>query len=281
MAIAMIEEHQCFNGVQGVYSHQSSLTNCLMRFAVFLPAMTITKKLPALYWLSGLTCNEQNFITKAGAQRLAAELGLILIVPDTSPRGIEIPGDRESYDFGIGAGFYVDATEYPWAKHYQMSCYISDELPKLINQHFPVNPERTGIFGHSMGGHGALVLALKNPQQYRSVSAFAPICAPMQCPWGRKAFAGYLGQNEEAWKNYDATELVEKMGWPHSSILIDQGLQDPFLQEQLKPELLQAACLRAGVPLNLRMQKGYDHSYYFIASFIDDHLRFHASLLYS
>lgn len=281
MAIAIIEEHRCFNGVQGVYSHQSSLTNCLMRFAVFLPAITKTEKVPALYWLSGLTCNEQNFITKAGAQRIADELGLIIIVPDTSPRGIEIAGDRESYDFGVGAGFYVDATEYPWIEHYQMSRYISDELPQLISQHFPVITERTGIFGHSMGGHGALVFALKNPQQYRSVSAFAPICAPMQCPWGRKAFTGYLGQDEEVWKNYDATELVEKKGWSNSSILIDQGLQDPFLQEQLKPDLFQAACLRAGVQLNLRMQKGYDHSYYFIASFIEDHLRYHASLLYT
>ena len=279
MVFELIEEHFCFGGIQYVYSHQSQLTNCSMRFGLFLPPQAKKHEVPVLYWLSGLTCNEQNFITKAGAQRVAAELGLALVIPDTSPRGLNLPGESESYDFGLGAGFYVDATEKPWSKHYQMSSYISKELPTLLNQHYPLDAQRTGIFGHSMGGHGALILALKNPQQYKTLSALAPICAPMQCPWGQKALRGYLGEDKQAWKNYDACELVKEKSWPYSTILIDQGTKDSFLEEQLKPELFQAACLNAGVSVKLRMQRGYDHSYYFIASFIEQHLRFHAAQL--
>lgn len=275
----LIEEHRCFNGSQFVYSHPSAQTNCTMRFALFLPALAQTQKVPVLYWLSGLTCNEQNFINKAGAQRLAAELGLAIVCPDTSPRGIELPGDRDSFDFGIGAGFYLDAILEPWAQYYRMGSYVSDELNQLVSQHFPVDSRRTGIFGHSMGGHGALTLALKNPSLYRSVSALAPLAAPMQSPWGRKSLSGYLGTDKEMWKNYDACELIKTQGWPHSTILIDQGTADPFLKEQLKPELFQAACLEVGVDIKLRLQEGYDHSYYFIASFVADHLRFHAAQL--
>lgn len=275
----LIEEHSCFGGVQSVYTHHSQATACSMNFALFLPPQARFQKVPVLYWLSGLTCTEQNFITKAGAQRVAAELGLALVVPDTSPRGLSLPGDGDQYDFGIGASFYVDALEEPWSKHYQMYTYIHEELPRLLNQHAPLNEQACGIFGHSMGGHGALSIALKNPDQYHSVSAFAPICAPMQCPWGQKAFKGYLGEDKALWAEYDACQLVKTKGWPHGSILIDQGTQDPFLQEQLKPELFQEACTKAHIPLNLRLQEAYDHSYYFIASFIEEHLLFHASRL--
>lgn len=280
MTIELIEEHRCFSGVQAIYSHQSLVTNCTMRFALFLPPQALKKKVPLIYWLSGLSANEQNFITKAGAQRVAAELGLALIAPDTSPRGVNIVGDKDSYDFGQGAGFYLDALQKPWVHYYQMASYISKELVQLVNQHFPIDDQRIGIMGHSMGGHGALTLALKNPQLYRSVSAFSPICAPMHCSWGQKAFAGYLGENnKEAMKNYDACELVRKLSWPHETILIDQGSNDPYLKEQLKPELFQEACKEAGVDLSLRIQEGYDHSYYFIASFIADHLNLHAAQL--
>ncbi len=276
----LIEEHYCFGGVQRVYAHQSVATQCSMRFGLFLPPQAQQQNVPVLYWLSGLTCNEQNFITKAGAQRVAAELGLALVVPDTSPRGVAIPGDNDSYDFGVGAGFYVDATQMPWAKHYRMATYIQEELPALLTAQAPLDAQACGIFGHSMGGHGALTLALKNPQQYRSVSAFAPICAPSQCSWGQKALTGYVGADRAQWSEYDACELIRSRGWPHQDILVDQGSADSFLREQLKPELLQAACAQAGVVLNLRLQQGYDHSYYFIASFIEDHLRFHASRLH-
>nr|WP_172468423.1 S-formylglutathione hydrolase [Legionella gratiana] len=275
----LIEEHCCFGGIQRVYAHQSSVTRCMMRFGLFLPPQVHSQCVPVLYWLSGLTCTEQNFITKAGAQRMAAQLGLALVTPDTSPRGVHLPGDQKSYDFGIGAGFYVDATQKPWSQYYQMSSYVGDELPNLLQQHFPLDEQACGIFGHSMGGHGALTLALKNPEQYRSVSAFAPICAPSQCSWGQKAFTGYLGKDQDKWKDYDACSLILERGWPHKKILIDQGTQDSYLQEQLKPELFQDACLNAAVDLNLRMQEGYDHSYYFIASFIEEHLIFHASML--
>jgi S-formylglutathione hydrolase len=275
----LIEEHFCFGGVQRVYAHQSAATQCRMRFGLFLPPQAQQQNVPVLYWLSGLTCTEQNFITKAGAQRVAAELGLALIVPDTSPRGVALPGDNDSYDFGLGAGFYVDATQMPWAKHYRMATYIQDELPSLLASLASLDTQACGIFGHSMGGHGALTLALKNPQQYRSVSAFAPICAPSQCTWGQKALTGYLGTDKQLWHEYDACELIRSRGWAHQDILVDQGSADNFLHEQLKPELLQAACAQAGVKLNLRLQQGYDHSYYFIASFIDEHLRFHASRL--
>lgn len=275
----LIEEHFCFGGVQRVYAHQSAATQCDMRFGLFLPPQAQQQNVPVLYWLSGLTCTEQNFITKAGAQRAAAELGLALVVPDTSPRGVALPGDNDSYDFGLGAGFYVDATQMPWAKHYRMATYIQDELPSLLASLASLDTQACGIFGHSMGGHGALTLALKNPQQYRSVSAFAPICAPSQCTWGQKALTGYLGTDKQLWHEYDACELIRSRGWAHQDILVDQGSADNFLHEQLKPELLQAACAQAGVKLNLRLQQGYDHSYYFIASFIDEHLRFHASRL--
>jgi S-formylglutathione hydrolase len=279
MTLKRIEEHQCFAGTQYVYEHHSAATQCLMRFGLYLPPQAQQGKVPILYWLSGLSCTEQNFITKAGAQRVAAELGVALVVPDTSPRGVELPGDREQYDFGVGAGFYVDATQSPWAKHYKMATYVRDELPDLLQQNASLEVQNCGIFGHSMGGHCALTLALNNPQQYRSVSAFSPICAPIQCPWGRKAFTGYLGTDEQNWKAYDACELIIAKGWPHQEILIDQGTDDSFLHEQLKPHLFQEACVKAGVKLNLRMQKKYDHSYYFIASFIEDHLRFHAANL--
>lgn len=276
MTIELIEEHQCFEGVQAVYSHQSAVSNCTMRFAIFLPPQAQKKRVPVVYWLSGLTCNEQNFITKAGAQRIAAQLGLAIVVPDTSPRGINLPGDSVQYDFGVGAGFYLDATQSPWSEYYQMSTYVSEELPQLLQHHFPLDEKACSIFGHSMGGHGALTLALKNPGLYRSVSAFSPICAPSQCPWGQKAFTGYLGPDREIWKQYDATELIATHGWSGQAILIDQGSNDPFLREQLKPDLFREACSKANVSLRLRMQQGYDHSYYFIASFIEDHLRFHA-----
>jgi S-formylglutathione hydrolase len=269
-------EKRCFGGVQGVYTHASRETQCAMRFGVFLPPAARTRRVPVLYWLSGLTCTEDNFIVKAGAQRMAAELGLALVVPDTSPRGLGLAGEGDSYDFGMGAGFYVDATEEPWSRGYRMYSYVAAELPALVAAHFPVDATRAGIFGHSMGGHGALVVALRNPQAYRSVSAFAPIAAPMRCPWGENAFDGYLGPDRALWRAYDASVLVETHGWRGPPILVDQGTVDSFLDTQLKPALLQEACRRAGVPLDLRMQEGYDHSYFFIATFIDDHLRFHA-----
>jgi S-formylglutathione hydrolase len=250
-----------------------------MRFGVFLPPQAEARPVPLLYWLSGLTCTEENFIVKAGAQRVAAELGLALVVPDTSPRGLKIPGEDESYDFGTGAGFYVDATQAPWSRGYRMYSYVTKELPALIASSFPVDGEKAGIFGHSMGGHGALTIALKNPGQYKSVSAFAPISSPMRCPWGEKALTGYLGADRAAWREYDATALLEERGWKGPALLVDQGTEDQFLESQLKPELLEQACRRAGVPLELRLQAGYDHSYFFIASFIEDHLRFHARKL--
>lgn len=247
-----------------------------MRFGVFLPPQAEAHAVPLLYWLSGLTCTEENFIVKAGAQRVAAELGLALVVPDTSPRGLKIPGEDESYDFGTGAGFYVDATQAPWSGGYRMYSYVAVELPKLIEASFPVDAKRAGIFGHSMGGHGALTIGLKNPDYYKSVSAFAPISSPMRCPWGEKALTGYLGQDRAGWCEYDATALIEERGWRGPPLLVDQGASDQFLESQLKPELLKEACRRAGVSLDLRLQAGYDHSYFFIASFVEDHLRFHA-----
>jgi S-formylglutathione hydrolase len=247
-----------------------------MRFGVFMPPQAQAGPVPVLYWLSGLTCTEENFVIKAGAQRVAAELGLAIVTPDTSPREVRFPGDDASYDFGIGAGFYVDATEAPWSQNYRMYSYVTRELPDLMAGNFPVDRERTGIFGHSMGGHGALTIALRNRGAYRSLSAFAPISSPSRCPWGEKALALYLGADRTRWRNYDATMLVTEVGWKGPPILVDQGTQDQFLESQLHPELLQEACARAGVPLTLRMQDGYDHSYYFIATFIEEHLRFHA-----
>ena len=279
MMVTTVSRNKCFGGVQGVYSHDSRETACVMRFGVFLPPQADSGKVPVLYWLSGLTCSEENFIVKAGAQRVAAELGLAIVVPDTSPRGLQIPGEDASYDFGTGAGFYVDATQVPWSAGYRMYSYVTRELPELIAAAFPVEPARAGIFGHSMGGHGALTIALKNPGYYKSVSAFAPICSPLRCPWGEKALAGYLGSDRASWRDSDATALIEDRGWRGPALLIDQGASDQFLQSQLKPELLAQACAQAGVALKLRMQEGYDHSYFFIATFIEDHLRFHAANL--
>lgn len=275
MSLKLISQNKSFNGSQRVYSHESTATGCEMRFAIFLPLLATHKKVPVLYWLSGLTCTEENFIAKAGAQRVAAELGIAIVVPDTSPRGLNIAGENNSYDFGTGAGFYVDATQEPWAKNYRMYTYVATELPHLIAANFSVDDTRVGIFGHSMGGNGALVIALRNPDYFKSVSAFAPICAPSQCPWGQKAFTGYLGTDQKTWEEYDAAAVLQERGWKHSGILVDQGTQDQFSREQLKPELLLRACKIADVKLNLRMQKGYDHSYYFIATFIEDHLRYH------
>ena len=273
-----ISEHKCFGGVQGYYSHGSKEIGLEMKFSVFQPPQTQTGKVPVLYYLAGLTCNEETFAIKAGAQRVAAALGLVLVAPDTSPRGAKVAGETDSWDFGVGAGFYVDATLEPWAKHYRMYSYVTKELPALIVDKFQADPLRQGIFGHSMGGHGALVCALRNPGQYKSLSAFAPISAPMRCPWGKKAFRGYLGEDHAAWKEYDASELIRR-GRFAGPILVDQGLADKFLSDQLYPEILEAACRDAGQPLTLRRQEGYDHGYFFISTFMEDHLRHHASQL--
>jgi len=271
-------EYACFGGTVGFYSHHSEACNGEMKFSVYQPPQAKSEAVPVLYFLSGLTCTEENFMAKAGAQRLAAEYGLMLVVPDTSPRQAGIPGEEENWDFGTGAGFYVDATEAPWRSHYQMYSYVVDELPALIAEHFPALPGRQGIFGHSMGGHGALICALKNRDRYLSVSAFSPITAPMRCPWGQKAFTHYLGTDQESWRAYDASELVLTAQYQRP-ILIDQGTADKFLAEQLLPDVFEQACAQAGQPLTLRMQPGYDHSYYFIATFIADHIRHHATAL--
>jgi S-formylglutathione hydrolase len=276
MTTERIEHRACFGGWQDVYRHRSEVLGCDMTVGVYLPPQVEQGPCPVLYWLSGLTCTEQNFITKAGAQRYAAEHGIILVAPDTSPRGEDV-ADAEGYDLGKGAGFYVNATQAPWASHYRMYDYIVDELPAWVEAD-PMASDRRAISGHSMGGHGALTIALKNPGRYRSVSAFSPIVAPTQVPWGQKAFAAYLGDDREAWKAWDTVELV-RQAREQLPLLVDQGDADEFLQGQLKPELLQAAAAEAGHPLTLRLQPGYDHSYYFIASFIDDHLRHHAAAL--
>lgn len=270
------ETHACHGGRQEVWQHDSSVLGCAMRYAVYLPPQAQQQACPVLYWLSGLTCNEQNFITKAGAQRYAAEHGLILVAPDTSPRGAGV-ADAEGYDLGQGAGFYLNATREPWAAHYRMYDYVVDELPALVDAHFPTTSARA-ISGHSMGGHGALTIALRNPGRYRSVSAFSPIVAPAQVPWGEKAFSAYLGDDREAWREWDATQLVAQAR-ERLPLLIDQGEADEFLQSQLQPERLRAACAAAGHPLQLRMRPGYDHSYYFIASFIGEHIEHHAAAL--
>lgn len=280
-----ISSTKSFGGMQNVYAHHSDACQCEMKFAVYLPPKAKEQagkgaKLPVLYWLSGLTCTEENFISKAGAQRAAAELGLIIVAPDTSPRGEGVPDDPDgAYDFGLGAGFYVNATQEPFAKHYNMYDYIRRELPALIEKEFPVDASRAGIFGHSMGGHGALTIHLKNQQEFKSCSAFAPIVAPSQVPWGQKALGNYLGDDKRSWAAYDATQLLLDHGSSDAHILIDQGTADNFLKEQLRPEIFQAAAEKTGQALSLRMQKGYDHSYFFIASFIEDHLRWHASKL--
>jgi S-formylglutathione hydrolase len=274
-----VSQNLCFGGVQGVYTHAAEETRCRMRFGVFMPPQARSGRVPVLYWLSGLTCTEENFIVKAGAQRVAADLGMAIVVPDTSPRGLAIPGEADAYDFGLGAGFYVDATEPPWSAGYRMYSYVTNELPAYVAGHFAIDPDRAGIFGHSMGGHGALTIALKNPDRYRSVSAFAPIASPMHCPWGEKALTGYLGADRARWRDYDATALIADRGWRGAPLLVDQGTSDPFLERQLQPQLLREACAAAGVPLDLRLRDGYDHSYFFIATFIEDHLRFHARTL--
>ncbi len=254
-----------------------------MRFSVFLPPQAAQGPVPALMYLAGLTCNEETFMAKAGAQRLAAALGMALVAPDTSPRGAKVPGEADSWDFGVGAGFYLDATQAPWSQHYRMESYLTAELLPLLTNTLPLNAARFGIFGHSMGGHGALTLALRHPGLFKSVSAFAPICAPSQCPWGRKAFTGYLGADESSWLDHDATALMGRLpSAPYpGGILIDQGLADKFLAEQLHPDLFEAACAKAGQALTLRRHAGYDHGYYFIATFVDDHLNHHACQLHA
>ncbi|MFQ3171870.1 MAG: S-formylglutathione hydrolase [Oleispira sp.] len=277
MSIENLSSNKSFGGWHKQYSHVSNTLNCTMRFAIFLPPQASTgAKVPVLYWLSGLTCSDENFMQKAGAQRLAAELGMAIVAPDTSPRG-ESVADDESYDLGQGAGFYVNATQAPWNRHYQMYDYVVKELPELIESMFPVSDKRA-IAGHSMGGHGALTIALRNPERYQSVSAFSPINNPVNCPWGEKVFTAYLGKDTSTWNEYDAS-LLMRAAKQQVPALVDQGEADGFLAEQLKPETLTAAAISNNYPLELRSHEGYDHSYYFIASFIEDHLRFHANYL--
>lgn len=276
-----ISSHACHGGEQRFYRHESQTIGLPMKFSVYLPPQAAHGRVPALFYLAGLTCTEETFPIKAGAQQFAAQHGLALVAPDTSTRGAGVPGETDAWDFGVGAGFYVDATEAPWSTHYRMYSYIVDELRETVIGELPIDGARLGIFGHSMGGHGALVLALRNPEIYRSVSAFAPIAAPMRCPWGEKALTGYLGADRDAWKPYDASELVARADAPKfaAGILIDQGLADQFLESQLYPEVFEAACIAAGQPLTLRWHPKYDHGYYFIQSFIGDHIRHHAEVL--
>ena len=272
-----ISSQLAFGGQLNRYAHSSDVLSCDMIFGAFLPPQAQHGPVPVLWWLSGLTCTDENFMQKAGAQRLAAELGMAIICPDTSPRGTDLPGEHDSYDLGSGAGFYVNATKQPWAGHYRMYDYVTRELPELVNAELPLNGQQS-ISGHSMGGHGALICALRNPGMYRSVSAFAPICHPADCPWGIKALTTYLGEDRNTWSDWDATQLIQQAG-EKLPILIDQGTDDEFMGEQLKPGSLEQACIATHHPLDLRMQDGYDHSYYFISTFIDDHLRHHARAL--
>lgn len=276
----LLSTNVCFDGEHRRYRHHSAALDCNMEFAVYLPPTALgtnARPVPVLYWLSGLTCTDQNFMQKAGAQKKAARLGMAIVCPDTSPRGLDLPGEDDSYDFGSGAGFYVNATRQPWAPHYRMYDYVVKELPQLVESHLPVTEDRS-ISGHSMGGHGALVAALKNPGQYKSVSAFAPIANPSECPWGQKAFSGYLGDDRTAWEEWDATMLIP-MARERLPLLVDQGTADEFLDSQLNPDALADACEKVHHHINLRMHRGYDHSYFFIASFIDDHLEHHAEAL--
>jgi S-formylglutathione hydrolase len=272
-----VSSSACFGGEVRRVKHYSSSCNCDMIFGIFLPPQAREKKVPVLYWLSGLTCTDENFMIKSGAQRIAAELGIAIVCPDTSPRGTEFPGEHDEYDFGSGAGFYVNATQEPWSANYRMFDYVTEELPALVDDHFPVSG-KCGISGHSMGGHGALICYLRNPGKYDSVSAFAPICHPSECGWGQKALSRYLGENRNDWMPYDAALLIgdakEKL-----PLLIDQGTADEWLTDQLKPGALEQACIASHYPLQLRMQEGYDHGYFFIATFIEDHLRHHAKAL--
>jgi S-formylglutathione hydrolase len=276
--VETLSEQRCHGGVQGFYRHHSPSCGGPMRFALYLPPQATRQACPVLYFLAGLTCTEETAAIKAGAQRLAAELGLALVMPDTSPRDTGFDGATGDWEFGEGAGFYLDATQAPWASRFRMRSYVAEELPALLAAHFPVDVTRAGVCGHSMGGHGALTLALTFPRRYRSVSAFAPIVAPSQVPWGRKAFARYLGEEPQAWAGYDACALVRRQRFP-GTILIDQGEADRFLAEQLRPQLFEQACAEAGQPLVLRRQPGYDHSYWFVSTFIEDHLRHHARAL--
>ena len=278
----LLSTHACFGGEQRFYRHTSSAVGLPMQFSVFLPPQALAgDKVPALLYLAGLTCTEETFMAKAGAQRLAAELGLALVSPDTSPRGANVPGEADGWDFGVGAGFYLDATQAPWATHWRMETYLLNDLLPTALATLPIDGERLGIFGHSMGGHGALTLALRHPGRFKSLSAFAPICAPTQCPWGHKAFSGYLGADPSRWTEHDATVLMQHQPvapYP-AGILIDQGLADKFLAAQLHPHLFEAACAAIGQPLTLRRHAGYDHGYYFIQSFMADHLHHHAAVL--
>ena len=277
--IENISANKSFGGWNKQYTHRSEALNCSMRFAVYLPPQAaIGAKIPVLYWLSGLTCTDENFMHKAGAQRIAAELGIAIVAPDTSPRGEGVHDDSEqAYDLGLGAGFYVNATQAPWNTHYKMYDYILNELPEIIEAHFPVNNKRA-ISGHSMGGHGALMMAMRNPERYTSTSAFSPISNPVNCPWGQKAFNAYLGKDKTLWNQYDSSVLMRN-AQQHVPALVDQGLDDGFLNQELKPESLEAAAEASNYPLELRQHAGYDHSYFFISSFIEDHLRFHAGFL--
>ena len=278
MSLTVRSEQACFGGTIGFYGHASQETGTEMKFSVFVPPGPAARPRPALYFLAGLTCTEETFMIKAGALRHAAEHGLVLVAPDTSPRGLGLPGEDEAWDFGTGAGFYLDAEAEPWRPHYRMYSYVTRELPALIEASFPVEAGRRGVFGHSMGGHGALVIGLRNPEVYRSVSAFAPICNPVAVPWGEKAFGNYLGPDRQRWAAWDASLLMRERPFPEQ-ILVDQGMKDQFLDAQLRPEALESAAAAAGQKLLLRRHEGYDHSYWFIQSFIADHLAWHAERL--
>jgi S-formylglutathione hydrolase len=281
-ALTLVNRYRCFEGWQHFYRHVSAATRSEMRFGLYLPPSAEVERVPLVVYLAGLTCSEETFAIKAGAQRVAAELGLALLTPDTSPR-VRLPGDDQSWDFGLAASFYLDATQPPWSAHYRMESYVARELPELVTRSFPVDGARIGLFGHSMGGHGALTLGLKHPQRFRTLSALAPIAAPMQCPWGQKALSRYLGENREAWRVHDASELVRALstvaGRP--PLLVDQGLDDEFLSAQLRPEILEAACREKGYALTLRRHEGYGHGYWFVSTFTADHLRHHAKGLAS
>jgi S-formylglutathione hydrolase len=282
MTIETLSETQCFGGRIGFYQHASGVNHCKMRFSVYVPPQAANGSVPVLTFLSGLTCTEENFMVKSGAQRVAAELGLMLVSPDTSPRGPDVPDDPDGdYDFGLGAGFYLNATAAPWSQHYHMYDYITAELPGVIFDNFPGDSDRQGLTGHSMGGHGALTIGLRNSERYRSLSAFAPICTTLHSPWGKKALGHYLGNDVAGWREYDACEVARGSGdvTTFDRILVDQGADDPFLTQQLQPERLQQACDESGLPLDLRVHAGYDHGYYFISTFIEDHLKHHASRL--
>lgn len=274
--LTILSEHRCFGGVQAFYRHDSTSTGLPMQFSVFHPPLEKRQQVPVLFYLAGLTCTEETFMIKAGAQRCAAYYGIMLVAPDTSPRNTGIAGADQDWDFGEGAGFYVDAVEQPWSRHFKMESYVAHELRDLVLNQFNADANRVGIFGHSMGGHGALMLALRHSELFHSVSAFAPVASPMRCPWGQKAFANYLGDNPALWSEHDASELMKKRQTPFpQGILIDQGLNDKFLHDQLMPQEFEQACRAADQPLTLRRQQGYDHSYYFIASFLGDHMAFH------